>query len=571
MSGDSKTRVFQVDNGVTATISGLTITGGGGTADRGGGLLNYHGNVTLANCTISGNTASNTGGGLASYGTASLIYCTISGNVAPGGAGLFSSGGTLTVTDSTITGSTTGIQVVSGASATISGGVVTKNTTGILAGANASDVCTVTVSKVDLAGNTVGIRNNGSKAVDAMLNWWGSAFGPTGTGASTTAGGVKFSPWLGDTASLTLPTPEALGFDGSGRYVVTPNPDGHNPNLSITPFGSQTPRWTVTPTGTIFFAVSAGSAGGVMINGEPGTDAFKMVINPPDPAGSSGAVYFVAKDAFAGAKVVLKGNVGVEVNAKGTANSFDVSAWAGAATLAAPAGTGTLSASTIGGYTLTNTSLASTDGMKLMLTAGQMTTANLTTLPTNGSPRVVVDASAFTGVTNLTAGGTGNAILYGGRGASTLKATGSGNDILIGGTVGPNTLSDTGTGFNILIGEGGKAPNTITGNGNDILISGRTNYDSKTDANIAALDAILAAWASSVNQPSDYTAKVNKIMSGITVGSNTYALNASTVKWNGQDNTINNGNKPTPYNWLLVNIAKDHYSLVTSQETTNIT
>jgi hypothetical protein len=209
--------------------------------------------------------------------------------------------------------------------------------------------------------------------------------------------------------------------------------------------------------------------------------------------------------------------------------------------------------------------------MKLNLTAGQIGTANLTTLPTSGNPHVIVDASAFTGVTNLTAGGTGSAILYGGKGASTLRATGSGNDILIGGTVGPNTLSDTGTGFNILIGEGGKAPNTITGNGNDILISGRTNYDSNTAANIAALDAILAAWATPVVQPSDYSAKVNKIISGITVGANTVALNANTVKWNGQTNTINNGNKPTPYNWLLLNVAKDHYSLVASEAATNIT
>ena len=49
-------RVFEINAGVTASISGLTITGGGGTADRGGGLLNL-GNLTLTNCTISGNTA----------------------------------------------------------------------------------------------------------------------------------------------------------------------------------------------------------------------------------------------------------------------------------------------------------------------------------------------------------------------------------------------------------------------------------------------------------------------------------------------------------------------------------
>ena len=48
-------RVFQIDCGVTASISGLTITGG--HADyNGGGLANYGGKLTLTDCTVSGNT-----------------------------------------------------------------------------------------------------------------------------------------------------------------------------------------------------------------------------------------------------------------------------------------------------------------------------------------------------------------------------------------------------------------------------------------------------------------------------------------------------------------------------------
>ena len=55
-------RVFQVDTGVTASISGLTITGG--SAGNGGGLYNDGGDVTLTDCTISGNSASGNGGGV---------------------------------------------------------------------------------------------------------------------------------------------------------------------------------------------------------------------------------------------------------------------------------------------------------------------------------------------------------------------------------------------------------------------------------------------------------------------------------------------------------------------------
>ena len=55
--------MFQVDAGVTASISGLTITGGN-AAGNGGGLYNYGGTATLTNCTVSGNSATASGGGL---------------------------------------------------------------------------------------------------------------------------------------------------------------------------------------------------------------------------------------------------------------------------------------------------------------------------------------------------------------------------------------------------------------------------------------------------------------------------------------------------------------------------
>ena len=60
VSGGGNSRVFQVDSGVTASISGLTITGG--NAGNGGGLDDYGGNLTLNNCTLSGNSASIGGG-----------------------------------------------------------------------------------------------------------------------------------------------------------------------------------------------------------------------------------------------------------------------------------------------------------------------------------------------------------------------------------------------------------------------------------------------------------------------------------------------------------------------------
>jgi hypothetical protein len=82
ISGNGASRVFQIDGGVTASISGLLITGG--SAYSGGGLANFGGNLTLANCTLSGNSATGTygfGGGVYSDGgMTTLTNCAISDN-----------------------------------------------------------------------------------------------------------------------------------------------------------------------------------------------------------------------------------------------------------------------------------------------------------------------------------------------------------------------------------------------------------------------------------------------------------------------------------------------------------
>jgi hypothetical protein len=291
----------------------------------------------------------------------------------------------------------------------------------------------------------------------------------------------------------------------------------------------------------------AGSGGSVAINGETGTgfntNAFTI---------TNAAVTFAAGDAFKGATIQLNGNINRAVNGRGDANTFDVSSWTGAGTLTAKAGAkNTLVASKNAGYTMTDTSLKSTDGLNLQLSG--ITTANLTATATSGNPTVVVDASAFTGVTNLTAGGTGPAILYGGTGGGSLTTTGSGNDVLIGGP-GPNALTDNGTGVNILIGGGG--PNTLYGNGKDILISGTTIYNTHTSAHVAALDAILSEWSSN----DSYGMRISKISKGISVGTKTYGLNGTTVHSNGKSNTVSDGPEQSQYqNWFIVN-GTDSYT-----------
>ena len=89
VSGNNVSRVFY-DQGVSADLSGLTITGG--NAPVGGGLDNDGGFLSLTGCTITGNVASDGGGLDNDGGTLLLTNCTIMGNTASDdGGGLASS------------------------------------------------------------------------------------------------------------------------------------------------------------------------------------------------------------------------------------------------------------------------------------------------------------------------------------------------------------------------------------------------------------------------------------------------------------------------------------------------
>ena len=135
VSGGGANLVFLVDDGITASISGVTISGGdvSGRHTNGGGLSNYgvatltgcmisgnsafygrgaglysNGSLTLTACTINGNSARyGRGGGLHNSGMSILTDCTISGNNSNvGGGGLYNRG-TATLTDCTISGNST--------------------------------------------------------------------------------------------------------------------------------------------------------------------------------------------------------------------------------------------------------------------------------------------------------------------------------------------------------------------------------------------------------------------------------------------------------------------------------
>jgi hypothetical protein len=92
ISGSNASRVFDVLNGVTGTLSGLTISNGQPGSGYGGGILNY-GTLTVSNGILSGNSASNYGGGIYNTGTLTVTGSILSNNSAGIGGGISAGGG----------------------------------------------------------------------------------------------------------------------------------------------------------------------------------------------------------------------------------------------------------------------------------------------------------------------------------------------------------------------------------------------------------------------------------------------------------------------------------------------
>lgn len=97
-------RVFLVQSGRTATISGVTLRNGY-TNDYGGGIFNQ-GTLTVTNATFSRNYAGHDGGGFFNNGTLTLNQSTLNQNSAVRGGGIETFHGSLIVNRSTISGNT---------------------------------------------------------------------------------------------------------------------------------------------------------------------------------------------------------------------------------------------------------------------------------------------------------------------------------------------------------------------------------------------------------------------------------------------------------------------------------
>ena len=251
ISGRGASRVFQIDKGVTATISGVTITGGR-TTYYGSGIRNY-GKLTLTDATVSGNESSSRfglGGGIWNYGTMMLTDTTVSGNYTGDGSAIYNQKkGTITLTDVTVSGNsaygggaidnngtmTVANATVSGNSARAGGGIansrygsmslvdvtVSGNSAGEGGGIYNQNGGTFQLANTIVAANTAGSDPDVFGAVDSLgHNLIGNTSGSTGwSGTNDITNQIADLGPLGSYGGPTQTIPLLAGSPAIGRGV----------------------------------------------------------------------------------------------------------------------------------------------------------------------------------------------------------------------------------------------------------------------------------------------------------------------------------------------------------------
>jgi hypothetical protein len=210
ISGDSLSRVFEIEKKMKVTLSGMTISNGDGVLvhdgnehpgdSLGGGILNY-GTLTVLDCTISGNSTLQ-GGGIDNVGSLTVTGCTISGNTASFAGGGIANSGTASISSSNLSGNTAvtpdwgssmGGGIFNDGTLTVTGCSVSNNYADDGAAIDNYQGGTLTVTGCTVSGNTgsVAIDNNSTLTVsDSVFS--GNFYGNVG-GTYVDGGGNTFS------------------------------------------------------------------------------------------------------------------------------------------------------------------------------------------------------------------------------------------------------------------------------------------------------------------------------------------------------------------------------------------
>lgn len=277
IDGQALDRVFDIAQGVTATVSGVTIRNGDIGGGDGGGIHN-RGNLTLTNVTVRDNSAGD-GGGIHSRDSASvltLVNVTVTNNTADDGAGIYlrNTGATLSMTGGSLTNNRASDQggglrnrrgdvtlsrvVVSGNTARTGGGVWNQDTAAVL-----------DITDSNFSQNTSDNRDGG-----AIYNDRGTVTIDTSTfdnNASVRDGGAIYTRRGRLSITRTTLNGNAAGRDGGGLWTRDTNSTLTNVTLSGNSApgddggGIRAQGGTVQLNSTTLTGNSAGSGGGIFV------------------------------------------------------------------------------------------------------------------------------------------------------------------------------------------------------------------------------------------------------------------------------------------------------------------
>jgi Ca2+-binding RTX toxin-like protein len=560
ISGGNTTRVFDIDPGAAATITGLTITNGRPSNNTGPGNIQSDGNLTLSNCVItlgSSNDILRVGGGLNATGITNINDCQFidngrlvhDGTIATSSAGAIAnsgdmtilrssfldngaqaqggtiiSNGKLTIIDSTISGGRVGA-IAGGiyfggqlgrASLRIVNSTITDNEKGAIVNfgnSTANDFISATIVNSTISGQTGAALV--SQKPSSRFFVIQSTITQNATGISNTVGAqvvLANSIVSGNTNDFT-----GDWFSAGGNYL------GGNALLgSFANHGGPTQTYVPARNSP---AVDIGRTQYAI---DPGPDGY---LDTPDDLPlttdqrGTGFARFKGPAVDAGAVEVTPA-VGGSVVVDPTDPNRSVLMISGSGdddTIAITRGSSNASVNVTGNGVLVG---AFTFNGRIVIDGG------------DGVDTITIDPLV-----------TRSVMIFGGAGADIITG-GGGDDVIVGGD-GADRITG-GIGDDLLI--GGADADQINGNaGDDILIGGQTIYDLHTDANAKALSQLIDAWGTT----RFYLANV--LLVGLGIGpSHPYKLNGSTVSDDGVQDALTGG---AGQDWFLGNFigagAKD--------------
>jgi CSLREA domain-containing protein len=207
VKGTNASRVFSVNAGANAAISGLTISGSN-FSGSGAGIANQGGTLSVSNSAISGNASGNLGGGIFNSGTLTVTNSTILGNLAGIGGGIYNQTGTVTLDHATVNfNSGGGVFNDSGNQLVLTNSTVNDNSGG--------GIRNLTGASLTISAST--INNNSSTPFGGGIDNAGTAaiINSTVTANQATEGGGIFNHGTANLTNVTV-NGNFAGFKGGG-------------------------------------------------------------------------------------------------------------------------------------------------------------------------------------------------------------------------------------------------------------------------------------------------------------------------------------------------------------------